>query len=411
MDANFCSLTLDRFQHFLIYCFAFFGPLGTLLTPSFMPNAFRFYHFLLIFFPFFLIKLNLNQWKTILIFTPFLLYCLVSAYFTHNHIYEVDSYPLLRSFLFISQYLFMFGAAFCLKVEQKKLVTFYLAGFFISLLVGYFFFIGFYSGFISFRAIERFSVETQMGWGLLRFSPGTYPNEYGNVASFALSILLLLYAKKKHLLTLLFAALTFIALLLTTTRAAYLSFGVALIYLCITSTEIRKLLFKLFLFGTAILFLLKAYSINIFSIFIRGLKAISLMEGSAGIRLSYWIKGFRDLDQSIIFGNGFSANIYAHNIYLELLFELGIVGAFLLVSTVIYYLSENSFSIRKLLLDKEKEAINQIMIIGLIHTFLFALTNHNMHHHLTWLSFLLFNASLKPLTATYFTPPVCRTDV
>lgn len=409
MDANLCSLTLNRFQHLLIYCFAFFGPLGTLLTPSFMPNAFRFYHFLLIFFPFFLIKLKLNQWKTILIFIPFLLYCLVSAYFTHNHIYEVDSYPLLRSFLFISQYLFMFGAAFCLKVEQKKLVTFYLAGFFISLLVGYFFFIGFYSGFISFRTIERFSVETQMGWGLLRFSPGTYPNEYGNVASFALSILLLLYAKKKHLLTLLFAALTFIALLLTTTRAAYLSFGVALIYLCITSTEIRKLLFKLFLFGTAILFLLKAYSINIFSIFIRGLKAISLMEGSAGIRLSYWIKGFRDLDQSIIFGNGFSTNIYAHNIYLELLFELGIVGAFLLVSTVIYYLSENSFSIRKLLLDKEKGTINQIMIIGLIHTFLFALTNHNMHHHLTWLSFLLFNASLKPLSAPYFAPPACKT--
>ena len=131
-------LTLDRVQHFLIYCFAFFGPLGTLLSPFFMPNAFRFYHFLLIFFPLFLIKLKLEEWKTILIFVPFLLYCLVSAYFTHNHIYEVDSYPLFRCFLFISQCLFMFGAAFCLKVNQKKLITFYLAGFFISLVVGYF---------------------------------------------------------------------------------------------------------------------------------------------------------------------------------------------------------------------------------------------------------------------------------
>ncbi len=388
-------LTLDRVQHFLIYCFAFFGPLGTLLSPSFMPNAFRFYHFLLVFFPLFLIKLKFNQWKTILTFTPFLIYCLVSAYFTHNHIYEIDSYPLFRCFLFISQCLFMFGAAFCLKVDPKKLITFYLAGFLISLIVGYFFFIGFYSGLISFRTIERFSVETQMGWGLLRFSPGTYPNEYGNVASFALSCLLLHYAKKKRFLTFLFGALTFIALLLTTTRAAYLSFGVALIYLCLTSTELRKVVFKFFLFGTAILFLLKAYSINIFSIFIRGLKAISLMEGSAGIRLSYWIKGFKDLDQNIIFGNGFSANIYAHNIYLEILFELGILGALLLVLTVIYYLSENSYSIRKLLLDREKETTTQIMLIGLIHTFLFALTNHNMHHHLTWFSFLLFNAYLK----------------
>ncbi|MDN3508941.1 MAG: O-antigen ligase family protein [Candidatus Neptunochlamydia sp.] len=388
-------LSLGRLQHFLIYCFAFFGPLGTLLSPSFMPNAFRFYHFLLIFFPLFLIKLKVDEWKTILIFAPFLLYCLVSAYFTHNRIYEVDSYPLFRSFLFISQCLFMFGAAFCLKVDQKKLISFYLAGFFISLLVGYIFFIGFYSGFISFRTIEHFSVETQMGWGLLRFSPGTYPNEYGNIGSFALSSLLLLYAKKKRFLTLLFAALTFIALLLTTTRTAYISFGVTLVYLCFTSTELRKVMFKFLLFGTVILFLLKEYSINIFSIFIRGIKAISLMEGSAGIRLSYWIKGFKDLDQNIIFGNGFSANIYAHNIYLELLFELGIMGALLLVLTVIYYLSKNSHSIQKLFVDREKETTTQIMIIGLIHTFLFALTNHNMHHHLTWLSFLLFNASLK----------------
>ena len=359
-----------------------------------MPYAFRFYHFFLIFFPLFFIKIKLNEWKAILTFTPFLLYCLVSAYFTHNRSYEVDSYPLFRSFLLISQCLFMFGAAFCLKEDKKRLIFFYLSGFFISLIVGYFFFIGYYSGFISFETIQRFSVETQIGWGLLRFSPGTYPNEYGNVASFVLSLLLLLYAKNKRFLTFLFASLTFIAFLLTTTRAAYLSFAVALVYLCITSIAIQKLMFKLFCFGIAILFILKVYSINFFSIFVRGIKAISLMEGSAGIRLSHWIKGFEDLDKSIIFGNGFSANIYAHNIYLELLFELGIVGALLLVSTLIYYFSENSYQLRRIFLVNEKRLYYQVMVVGLIHLFLFALTNHNMHHHLTWMSFLLFNQSL-----------------
>lgn len=363
-----------------------------------MPSAFRFYHFFLVFFPLFFIKLKVDEWKTVLIFTPFLLYCLVSAYFTYNHIHAIDSYPLFRSFLLISQSLFTFGAACHFKVDQKRLITLYLAGFFISLIVGYLFFIGFYSGFISFKTVDRFSVETQIGWGLLRFSPGTYPNEYGNVASFALSTLIFLYAKKKHFFTLLFIALTFIALLLTTTRAAYLSFGVALVYLCIVSTEIRKLLFKFFLIGTALIFTLKGYSIDIASIFIGGLKAIRLMEGSAGVRLSYWLKGFNDLDQRIIFGTGFGANIYTHNIYLELLFELGIVGTLLLVLTAIYYLSENSYAVRKLFLDREKKMTTRIMIIGLIHTFLFALTNHNMHHHLTWLSFLLFNASVKRLS-------------
>ncbi|QVL57854.1 MAG: O-antigen ligase family protein [Simkaniaceae bacterium] len=387
-------MTLSRIQHFLIYCFIFFGPLGTLLTPSFMPYAFRFYHFFLIFFPLFFIKIKLNEWKTVLTFTPFLLYCLVSAYFTHNSFFEVDSYPLFRSFLLISQCLFMFGAAFCLKDEKQLLIRFYLAGFFVSLVVGYIFFIGYYTGVISFETIQRFSVETQIGWGLLRFSPGTYPNEYGNVASFALSLLLLLYTQKKRFFTLLFASMTFIAFLLTTTRAAYLSFAVVLLYLCITSIEIRKLMVKVSLFGTAILFILKAYSLNFFSIFIRGIKAISLIEGSTGVRFSHWIKGFEDLDKSVIFGNGFSANIYAHNVYLELLFELGIIGALLLISTLVYYFSENSFQVRRLFLDKKKNLKYQVMVIGMIHLFLFALTNHNMHHHLTWMTFLLFNGAL-----------------
>lgn len=390
--------TLERLHHFLIYSFAFLGPLGNLLSPAALPNAFRFYHFLLILFPLFFIKCKNSEWKTVLTFTPFLLYCLISAYLTHNHHHEIDSYPLLRSFLFISQCLFMFGAAFSLNIDQKKLLFFYLAGFFLSLLIGYLFFIGFYSGFISFQTIQRFSVEAQMGWGLLRFAPGTYPNEYGNVSSFALSVLILLYSNKKRLFTLLFVSLTFIALLLTTTRAAYLSFIISLLYLFITSPKVRKLFFHFFLFATVLLTLLYTYSINMFAIFMRGIRAISLMEGSAGIRLSHWIKGFKELDQNIFFGNGFSANIYTHNIYLELFFELGIIGILVLVITLTYYLSENSSAIRKLFECSNKTTSHQIMILGLIHTLLFALTNHNMHHHLTWFSFFLFNASLKKVS-------------
>lgn len=401
-------MTLSRIQHLLIYCFVFFGPLGTLLTPPFMPYAFRFYHFFLIFFPLFFIKVKPREWKTVLIFIPFLLYCLISAYFTHNNSYEVDSYPLFRSFLLVSQCLFMFGAAFCLKDEKERIIRLYLAGFFISLVVGYIFYIGYYSGAISFETIQRYSVETQIGWGLLRFSPGTYPNEYGNISSFVLLILLVLYAKNKRFLTVIFALLTFIAFLLTTTRAAYLSFTVTLIYLCITSRDIRKLMFKLFLIGTSILLILKAYSFNFFTIFIKGVKTISLIQGSTGIRVSHWIKGFEDLNKSIIFGNGFGANIYAHNIYLEILFELGIVGALLLLSTLVYYFSENSFRFRKLIFDKEKGMKYQVMVIGMIHLFLFALTNHNMHHHLTWMTFLLLNWSLfsqktyVPRNSSYF---------
>ena len=381
-------ITIERFQRFLIYAFAFLGPLGTLITPSFMPYQFRFYYFLLAFSPLFFIHLKTKEWKTVLAFVPFFAYCLISAYFTHNKNFHQDAYPLFRSFLFVSQCLFMFGAAFSLRGRKDKdrLLHLYLMGFFISLIVGYIFYLGFYTGKISLATINHYSVEAQMGWGLLRFSPGSYPNEYGNVASFALSLLLLRYAREKKFLTFVFAGLTFLAFLLTTTRAAYLSFIVTLIYLCITSIEVRKLVTKVSLVGLGILLILKGYSIDFFKIFIGGIKTISFTYGSTGVRFAEWIKGFEDLNGALILGNGFGANILVHNVYLEILFELGIVGFLLLTFTLLYYFGENG--------KRTRLICHQEVIIGLIHVFLFAGSNHNMHHHMTWFVFLLFNMFL-----------------
>jgi len=396
-------ITLPRIHRLLIACFVFFGPLGTLLTPSFLPYAFRFYHFFLVLSPFFFVNLKEREWKTVFAFVPFLAYCLISAYLTHNKPFHVDAYPLLRCFLFTSQCLFVFGAAFALRGEDQrevkgKLIRLYLIGFAISLIIGYIFYIGFYTHKISFETIYKYSVEAQMGWGLLRFSPGTYPNEYGNISSFALSILLLLFARKKRFWIFFFAFLTFVAFLLTTTRAAYLSFLVTLAYLCITSKAIRALMTKFFLIILSLLLILKAYSIDFFHIFVSGVRTISFTYGTTGIRFKEWIKGFEDLDSTVIFGNGFGANILVHNVYLELLFELGLVGAILLVVTLFYYFSENGHKIRSLFfrhaMDKEDRFYNRVVIVGLIHIALFAATNHNMHHHLTWFIFLLFNMSL-----------------
>ncbi|MCB1109353.1 MAG: O-antigen ligase family protein [Chlamydiia bacterium] len=386
-------ISLHRAQRFLIYCFVFFGPLGTLLTPSFMPYAFRFYHFLLVLSPIFFINVKMKEWKTVLAFVPFLSYCLFSAYFTHNKAFHRDAYPLFRCFLFVSQCVFMFGAAFCLRTrdEKERLIRLYLAGFFISLVIGYIFYIGFYTGNISFETIHHYSVEAQMGWGLLRFSPGTYPNEYGNISSFVLTTLLLLYARKPRFLTFVFAGLTFIAFLLTTTRAAYLSFIVSMIYLCMTSLPMRKLVAKICFIGLAFLLILKAYSIDFFTIFAKGVKTISLTYGSTGIRFNEWVKGFEDLNAALFLGNGFGSNILAHNVYLEILFEVGLIGSLLLLITLFYYFGEHGHRIRKMLANRTTHAE---IIVGMIHILLFAASNHNMHHHLTWFVFLLFNMFL-----------------
>lgn len=389
-------ITLHAAQRYLIYATVLFGPLGSLLSPSFLPYAFRFYYFFLLIFPLFFINLQKYQWQATLAFIPFLSYCLISAYFTHNKEIASDAHPLFRSLLLVSQCLFMFGAAFALskrdqEKEKKRLIYLYLIGFFLSLLVGYIFFIGYYSHTISFSTIQKYSVEAQMGWGLLRFSPGSYANEYGNVASFALSILLLLYAQKKKFWLLCFIPLTFLALLLTTTRAAYFSFFITLVYLSLTQKIVRRRLIKFFIFALALLFILKAYSIDFFKIFIAAFKTISLTSGSTGTRVSTWLEALQELNTNILFGNGFGANMQVHNVYSILLFELGLIGCLILIITLIYHFSNNSLRIQTLF--SSRTFSSQIVIIGLIHITLFALTNHNMHHHLTWFVLLLSNSS------------------
>lgn len=386
-------MTLRQFQHLLVYLFVFLGPLGTLLTPSCFPEAFRFYQFFLVLFPIFFLKLRVSQWKMTLAFLPFLFYCILSAFFTHQRPFYEDAYPLFRSFLLLTQTLFMLGAAYCYTGEKERLIKLYLVGYFLSLVVGYLFFLGYYTHFFSLELIERFTIETQKEWGLLRFSPGTYPNEYGNISSFALSALLIFFARKKRFLTLIMIIFTFIAFLLTTTRAAYLSFFVCLIYLSFQSKEIRRLMIFFSLVGLLILLMLKLYSIDFLQIFIGGIKAIDFSEGSVGMRVTAWVKGFLDLNEHFILGNGFGSDIYAHNIYLELLFELGLIGVMVLVVSLICYLSSYSIPLKSFWKER-KSFMGSITVIGLIHVFMFALTNHNLHHHLTFFSFLLFNLYL-----------------
>jgi len=379
-------LSLQGLQRFLIYCFVFFGPLGSLLTPSFLPYAFRFYHFFLLLFPIFFLRMKSSEWKAVLIFIPFLFYCLISAYFSENKIVNIDSYPIFRSGLLITQYLFVFGAAFCLQ-ERGRLLTLYLIGFFISLVVGYILTIGYYVGVVPIEVIKHLCVEAQMGWGILRFSPGSYPNEYGNVSSFVLSVLILITANRKkhrHLLYF-FICLTLIALMLTTTRAAYYSFTITFFYLCFVSQEVRRFSLKFLFLGCMMVVLMKYYSFDLLHIFIEGIRKISLTTGSSGIRIADWVQGFAQLGNSVFWGTGFGVNITTHNVYLELLYELGIVGILVLLVSLIYFFSENHFRMAK---------VNRITIIGLIHVFLFAATNHNMHHHLTWMTFLFFISSL-----------------
>lgn len=398
----------------IIYLFAFLGPLGNLPCPNFFPYQFRAFYLILPTFFLFYFKLDGEELKTLLLFTPFLFYALISSYLWMNQpILHIEAATLSRTALFICEMFFMFGAAFkmrtrCSVLEKVRLIRFYLYGFFISLFIGYGLFIGYYLDWIPLKTLDRFTIMTQFGWGILRFSPGSYPNEYGIVSSFVASVLLLLLMEKKtstfewvrvskKIIFFLFL-LTFFALLLTTTRAAYLSFVFALFYILFISKSFRLFFCSISLVLSMLLTCLGFNFSFILDILVSALSPQGWSGESIQIRFEHWIESFQALSSFPLFGRGFGSLFFIHNVYLEFLSELGVFGSFILIAAILGYLIQHHKKIKTVFFKKgsSKQDLfsNRVIVLGLIHVFWFAATNHNINHHLTWMIFLLFNIHL-----------------
>ena len=399
-------VNLNRYsiQFFLIGAFVFLGPLGNILTPHLFPYPFRFYYLLLPLFPIFYHLLFFKEVKTLLLFLPFLFYSLISSFFAQFHNPPEEAFPIFRFSLLTSQFLFVLGGACFLRENEakEKLIKLYLWGFFLSLIIGYIFYIGFYLKLIPFPFIERFSVLAQFGFGILRFSPGSYPNEYGNIASFALSILTLLIAERKKtqfqlgfstIFLKLFFILTFLALILTTSRAAYFSYLITLLYLFTISKPMRCSPAK---FGALLFFLLIGlhfYAIHNPKTILLPIEMLFLRYATGRIRLETWETGLEAFNTSPILGTGFSSQFFIHNVYLQFLFELGLIGSMLLLFALVLFSLEHLPKLRTLF-SRQTSGTDHIIIIGLIHFLWFAASNHNINHHQTWFVFLLFFMTL-----------------
>jgi O-antigen ligase len=375
----------------LINLFIFLGPLGNLLTPGVFPSAFRTYYFVLLGFPFLFNRLDKKQQKLLFLLLPFFLYCLLSSVWGGN----LNALP--RFFLLFFQFLFVLGAASYLN-NQKEALAFYLKSFFISVIVGYVFFLGFYLRLLSFATIERFSVLGQFGYGLLRFSIGSYPNEYGIVASFICAVLLLWLSQKDvHLqmsrkIGVVFLGLTSIALLLTTTRSAYVACFLSIIY--VAWIKKRVLLWAVFL-SVGMLGFLKIFNVNILKFIIFGFDFIQVTEGSMGSRVILWQEAWEEFFSQALWGQGFAAFTDAHNVYLQLMAELGLIGAVLLLValSLSFFKRRTLFPLIKKKQDAEELFLKRVRLLGIMHVLWFALTNHNLNHHLTWFVILLYLAS------------------
>ncbi|MBX7066572.1 MAG: O-antigen ligase family protein [Parachlamydiales bacterium] len=384
----------------LTLLFAALGPLGNILTPHFLPASFRAYYFLLPLFPFFYLFVKERIAKVAIVFLPFLIYSFISATIVEKFGSTNEPHTAFRFFLFLCQFYFILGAASHLK-EQKNITTLlktYLLFYFISMFFGYILFSGYYLKLVPLHILDRFSVLTQFGFGILRFSPGSYPNEYGIVSSFVLSILILLFLEKRtedfgfskkwfyFLLT-----ATFLAFILTTTRAAYLSFCVSLFYIAWKSGKFLKIVSYTSFFISAFFSLLLLAKINMFKILTTGFTQ-KFNEGSLGERYQMWQETVEKAEGHSFWGAGFASLTNVHNVYLQLFFELGFVGLILLIGSLFLSFLESHGRYRKREADP---FLSKIRMVGLVNVLSFAASNHNLNHHLTWFVCFLCFAALR----------------
>lgn len=384
--------------------FVFWGPIGNLVPLLYMIPSFRFFYiFLFIGTLLAIVNCNYKILKRIKFILPIILYMFFSSlycYFSYDNFIGIGDSPLIRFFLLMNFILFfIYICDYITKldiVERLEVIILYIKGYIVSLFAGYVIMIGFYMGTIDMEFIQKVEVLPQMGYGLLRFAPGSYANEYGIVSSFVLSILTLVLIRSKNFLEIEFLKIsklklivtfifTLVALFLATTRAAYIAYIISVIYILTYKTNMFFIIRKVFVWGVVCVSFLYYVDANIFEFsntFIVGIESVTDENASVYERIYSLQSGIKDFYDSVVIGTGYGSMPYLHNIYLELLFELGIAGCFLLLLTLMYLLYGKK--------NIEKNIFLSVVTnIGVWHVLWFAASNHNLNHHLTWFVVLL----------------------
>jgi hypothetical protein len=241
----------------------------------------------------------------------------------------------------------------------------------------------------------HFVTVEQTSFGYLRLSPGTYPNEFGVLCSFYAIFALMRYGETSKKYNVLFAFLFAAGILLTSTRAAYVTFAVGYLTILFMYPAWRvrvKYLIVPALGIPVILYGLSLISFNVISVIQIGYQAAVSGQGSVSQRTEGWQTALLYFYNHFWFGSGFESSEarFLHNLPLQLIAGLGAIG--LLIVIVLFFIfgfiqKNNSYFIIYSKNNYNKRYLALVRVLLLEHVFLFGLTNHNQAHFLTWLLF------------------------
>lgn len=394
-------MVIENYKEKLVRGFCFFGPIGNLIPVLPVVHSFRFFYIIAFLgalcFIFQFNRMKENKYL-FAVSVPLIVYTFVSALLglLNNTSADPAENPVIRWALMMVMFFFVLYASSGHHTAEdcRRYIKLYLYGYLVSMVAGYIIFAGYYEGIISFDMLQYIEVLPQLGYGMLRFSPGSYPNEYGIVSSFVLTVITYLLLSKnssfnKKTLAIIYL-FVFVALVLTTTRAAYIAYGLCLLFLLLRqamSFQLKRIIFLIFIVASLItlaLYIIQTNYYDILAVFEVGYDSFTSNTGSSAERFEAWdVSSKLFIDEKYITGLGFGSLENMHNVYLELFFELGLLGTGLLLATFMLY----SIAFKDVLRD---ELTSVVTILGMINVLWFAVSNHNLNHHLTWFIILLF---------------------
>jgi hypothetical protein len=277
------------------------------------------------------------------------------------------------------------------KALDRAFVTYFL--------VGWPFYILAITKKISLETYALFTVPGENVESIYRFCPGDYPNGAGELMAFYIVFLIFMRRHVKYVPLKMMVGMP--ALLLTTTRGGIIpAFAVLFAFLAyrfmvhlslFSYNKIsRKVVFMMVLLvlGSGILIGVGSQIdivVQKIEILYKGLGHIT-DSASSEERLVNWGIAFKILHDTCGLGDGFGRHIETHNVVIQELAEIGIIGT----SFFVFYVIVRIMAIADAYFRKswgragvEPDFIRMLLVAVPVNAF-FSLTNHNLFHFVFW---------------------------
>lgn len=233
----------------------------------------------------------------------------------------------------------------------------------------------------------------------LRFAPGTFANEYGEILQTMgfFAFMLLYYPKAKESVTarkhrpllMVFLASVVIALVLNFTRASWIVFAVGILIQMIYARFSVLRLAGIAIAGGAVLGVLLYVSQQVLEVSLllqigaRFEELGSPQAHSAGQRLATWALAWDAFLKAPVWGQGLGKFVVTHNVPLQLLAESGVVGFVGFYGLMTWCLQKCLWAYR----NTQTLLLKQIVFtsgLGILGCLAFDLTNHGVYHFVLW---------------------------